>query len=150
TQQITTESYVVIKDPDILVTGLGMLIQLRKRDPNDLPGRSATGFQGAESAKLFENVRVVMRDVGQSGMCPGWSPRQAAAKPAELAAKAGGGGASSKSDQPSPLDIRSAGPMHIDLPRDATVVEVGPPEPPQPTKVRFDRDVVALYGRPDR
>ena len=30
TQQITTESHVVIEDPDMVTTGDGMLVQLRK------------------------------------------------------------------------------------------------------------------------
>ena len=44
-------------------------------------------------------------------------------------------------------DIRCDGKMHVDLAKSITPVEIGPPEPPSPTKVQFDRNVVALHGQ---
>ena len=49
---------------------------------------------------------------------------------------------------PSPLDILSDGPMRVDFARNSIPVEEGPPEAPGPTMVRFERNVVALYGHP--
>ena len=70
TRQIHTESYVVIQDPDMVTTGDGMVIQLRKDDTPRLPG-SSSGFEGAERMDLLRNVHVVVRDVGKSGLDAG-------------------------------------------------------------------------------
>ena len=78
TQQITTESHVVIEDSDMVTTGDGMLIQLRKAEATE-PGGSS-GFDGAERLVLFKNVHVVMHDVGKSGMLPGMSQPHRPAK----------------------------------------------------------------------
>src|SRR5205823_4484647 len=91
TQRITTESHVDIQDPDTLASGDGMLIQLRRKDPNAPAGQSSSGFNGAETAYLLKNAHVVMRDVGQSGVLPGSAPpRPAAAKTGEPPARVGG------------------------------------------------------------
>ena len=71
TLQIRSESDVVIQDPDMRVTGRGMLIQLRSPDETSGPSHSPAGFQGAKTLYLHQNVDVVMRDVGKSGILPG-------------------------------------------------------------------------------
>src|SRR5262249_10908822 len=74
TQQITTDSHVIIQDPDTQAVCDGMLIQLHKQDPNSPPGQSTSGFGGAEYAILQKTVQVRMRDVGQSGVFPAAPP----------------------------------------------------------------------------
>ena len=69
TRQITTESHVVIVDPDMVTSGDGMMVQLRQDDAPQ-PGASS-GFGGAERLELLKNVDVVIHDVGKSGMMPG-------------------------------------------------------------------------------
>ena len=116
-----------------------------------------------EFAILKKNVRVMMRDVGNSGVFPGSGPK--AAKPAksghELAKTAVVANTTVKdaaakdakspaNDEPVPLIIQSEGPMRIDWPPDRVPVAEGPPAPPAPTLVRFERNVVALHGRIDR
>ena len=46
TQQITTESPVVIEDPEMVTTSDGMLIQLRKNDPEPCPAAHRRAFRG--------------------------------------------------------------------------------------------------------
>ena len=76
---ITSSSHVVMQDPDQTTIGDGLEIKLRSPDPGTAAAQnsSASGFGGAEYAILEKNVRVTMRDVGNSGVLPG-----AAAKPA--------------------------------------------------------------------
>ena len=69
TQQITTDSHVVIEDPDMITTGDVMRVQLRTADAQQ-PGGSS-GFDGAEYLELFRNVHVLIHDVGKSGIMPG-------------------------------------------------------------------------------
>ena len=71
TQQIRSESDVVIQDRDMRITGIGMKIQLRARDPNLPATGGSAGFDGAETLYLHKNVHVVMRDVGKSGILSG-------------------------------------------------------------------------------
>jgi hypothetical protein len=156
-QQITTESPVAMRDAEQTTTGLGMLIQLRKKDPNALAaGQSSTGFEGAEYLFLFKNPRVTLRDVGNSGVMPGSGATKKTSKTAAVKAQAGGGGSAAKKDPsaapegPSPLVIMSDGPMRVDFAKDQIPVLVGPPEPPPPTRVKFERNVVALQMHPGR
>ena len=159
TQQITTESHVVIVDPDQTIIGDGLVIQLRRPDPDGLPSSSSGGFGGVEYAILMKNHRVTLRDVGESGVFPGNNSSKKAAAPAKAvqvaasasASKAGAqGGKPQAPVEPVPLHIRGDGLMRIDLPPDGLPVAVGPPAPPAPTLVRFERNVVALHGRPDK
>ena len=78
TQQITSESHVVIQDAEMVTSGDGMLVQLGKSD-DSTPGDSS-GFDGVEYLELFRNVHVVMHDVGKSGMMPGESTTATAHK----------------------------------------------------------------------
>ena len=165
TQQITTESHVDLVDPDQTTIGDGLVIQLRKPDLEARPasGSSSSGFGGVEFAILKKNPRVAMRDVGQSGMLPGSGPKPATTRKSTTPAKAvdvvanvtrrAPGAKDVKSpanDEPVPLIIQSEGLMRIDWPPDRVPVAEGPPAPPAPTLVRFERNVVALHGRIDR
>lgn len=160
TQQITTASQVVMIDPDQKTIGDGLEIQLRAQDPR-LTGSSSSsgGFAGVKYAILKKNVRVHMRDVGSSGFLPGTATastqKTASGKVVEVTARtdragSAAGGKPGAPAEPMPLYIQSDGPMRIDVPPDQAPVAVGPPAPPAPTLVRFERNVVALHGRPDR
>lgn len=161
---ITTESHVHIEDPDLKADGDGLEILLRKPDPTLAVSQSSSssGFAGAEYAILQKNVHVVMRDVGNSGILPGAGAQAApASRPAkaattvDLTVQAASGDGAAKdgkvaaSPEPVPLYVQSDSLMRIDFPPDAIPVAVGPPAPPAPTLVRFERKVVALHGRLD-
>jgi hypothetical protein len=159
TQQITTDSHVVIEDPDIVTTGDGMLIQLRKDDLS-LPSGSSSGFDGAERMELNKNVHVVMRDVGKSGMLSGpqGSHRMPGQKDRRNAVVASGvdqkAPQAKSADEPTPLDLSCESKMQVHFPKPQLPVLIGPPSPPLPTLVQFDRNVVLLRGpldgRPDQ
>ncbi|MHB1557816.1 MAG: LptA/OstA family protein [Isosphaeraceae bacterium] len=160
TQQITTASHVVMIDPDQKTIGDGLEIQLRAHDPG-LAGSSSSsgGFAGVKYAILKKTVRVHMRDVGNSGFLPGTATastqKTASAKVVEVTARADKAGSATAGKpgtpaEPMPLYIQSDGLMRIDIPPDQAPVAVGPPAPPAPTLIRFERNVVALHGRPDR
>ena len=109
------------------VTGTGFLIKLRPKNETD-PG---TGFPGAKTAYLRRDVHIVINDVGRSGILPGTArPEQA------------------QGDK-TPLDLRCAGQMQVDLPRERRYPPtfVGPPQPPGTTLATFTRDVVVLRGK---
>jgi hypothetical protein len=153
TQKIESLSDVIIQDRDIKISGTELEIKLRSMDP--IPGRSSGGFQGAEYAILKRNVHVVMRDVGKSGILPG-SAQGAKGKSKEgqtrvetAAARDQKPGEPTPSEQPTPLNVTCDGLMRVDMPEPVAQVLVGPPEPPAPTLVRFERNVVALRGQVD-
>ena len=158
---ITTESHVHIEDPDQKTDGDVLEILLRKPDPNLAVAQksSSSGFAGAEYAILHKNVRVVMRDVGNSGfISSGPAPAKksaGAATTGELTVQATAkdpnatDGKTAKAPEPVPLFVQSEGLMRIDFPPDTIPVAVGPPEPPAPTLVRFERNVVAWRGLVD-
>lgn len=158
TQKIESTSDVIIQDKDIKISGTELEIKLRSMDP--LPGQSSSGFQGAEYAILKRNVHVEMRDVGKSGILPG-SSRASQGKSTERQVQVQtAGGRDQKPDeparpvQPTPMNVTCDGLMRVDMPPAVAEVTVGPPEPPVPTLVRFERNVVALRGqvedRPDQ
>ena len=125
--EIRSDREVVIQDVDMRVTGTGFLIKLRPKNETD-PG---TGFPGAKTAYLRRDVHIVMNDVGRSGILPGTArPEQA------------------QGDK-TPLDLRCAGQMQVDLPRERRYPPtfVGPPQPPGTTLATFTRDVVVLRGK---
>jgi len=152
-QQISTESHVVMVDPDMVTTGDGMLIQLRKDDAQR-PGGSS-GFQGAERLDLLKNVDVVMRDVGKAGIMPGSQKgkRVAPAKsPRKTEVSDRSGPATARSSEllePTPLHLHCDSKMQVYLPKPQLPVEVGPPAPPAPTLVQFERNVVVIRGQLD-
>ncbi len=147
-ERIESPSDVVIQDRDIRVTGRHLEITLW----SDQSGKPGGGFGGAKQLRLFENVHVVMRDVGKSGLLPGASDSKRSVDATVTVDQTGK--PASKASQPTPLDLRCDSEMQVDLPRPSLGVEVGPPEPPAPTFVRFDRNVVVLRGpasgRPDQ
>jgi len=158
TQQITTDARVIIEDPDMVTTGDGLLIQLRKNEiPR--PAGSSSGFEGAERLDLNKNVHVVMRDVGKSGLMPGLAtPHRTSKQTAEVTVQPAGTNQREAKpappEPPTPLDLRCDWKMQVFLPKPKLPVAVGPPEPPAPTLVQFDRNVVVLRGeldeRPDQ
>lgn len=161
TQQITTTSHVVMTDPDQKTIGDGLEIQLRAKDPGLAEASSSPGgFAGVRYAILKKNVRVFLRDVGNSGFLPGMTttstPKTASGKTVEVTARtdnaksAAAGRKPGTPAEPTPLYIQSDSQMRVDFPPDQLPVAVGPPAPPAPTLVRFERNVVALHGRPDR
>jgi hypothetical protein len=131
TLQVRSESDVVIQDRDMWVNGYDLLIQLRAKEEVD-PTVTTGGFEGAKSAFLKSNVHVILYDSGRSGILP--------AKPAGPQQSSGG--------ERTPVDLRCAGPMQIDLPKPRLPVRVGPPAPPEPTFARFSINVVVLQGKP--
>ena len=149
TQQITTESHVIIEDSDMIITGDGMRIQLRSNDVPQ-PGGSSS-FDGAKYLELLKNVHVVMHD---SGMMPGMKqPNRSADRLIEARLQVAGGPVPiaqlESVQQPTPLNVTCDSRMRVDLPRPRLPVIVGPPAPPAPTIVQFDRNVVVLRGQVD-
>jgi len=151
TKQITTDSHVVIRDPDMVTTGDIMLIQLRT-DETPGPAGSSSGFAGVERMELNKNVHVVMRDVGKSGLLPGSpSTRRGTKANAQTKTQLARGpdqenAEEEPADEPTPLDVRSDSKMQVYLPKPELPVMVGPPAPTAPTLVQFDRNVVLLRG----
>jgi hypothetical protein len=124
--QIKSEAPIYIRDRDMKITGYHLLIQLRSKEEGG-PAASAGTFD-AKTAFLHKDVHLVLNDVGRSGILPGKAaPDQ----------KDGGR---------TPLDVRCAGPMRVDLPKPRRPVLVGPPAPAAPTLVSFMRDVVVRRG----
>jgi hypothetical protein len=129
-----------IVDRDMRVTGKGVVIKLRPKDPATLPPGAdpgAIGFEGAQTAFLKKDVHIVISDVGAQGILPG---------PSQLQQRQGG---------KTPLDLRGDGDgtltrpaMQLDLPKPRMPVKVGPPAPPGPTYARFLRNVEVLRGKP--
>ena len=155
TQKITTASHVVFQDPDQTTIGDGMLIQLRKKDPNARPGQSSSGFEGAEYAILYKNVWVHLRDMGDSGVMPAAAPKRKA--PAK-GGRPQGPGCRQRTGREDRAAHGAGGSVAIghhfrwpnarDFAKNAIPVQEGPPETPAPTLVRFERNVVALFGHP--
>lgn len=140
TLEVKSDSSVVIEDRDLRITGDGLLITLRPKEtpgprPEGAEARGAhpsatAGFNGAQSAVLRKNVQIVISDVGPDGILPGNArPEQ------QRGAK-------------TPLEVRCAGMMQIDLPKPRMPVKIGPPAPPGPTIAQFFRNVEVIRGRP--
>jgi len=146
TRLIKSPSDVLIQDQTLRITGRGLEITLREPGP----GNPGGGVGGAKTLILLENVHVMMQDVGKSGLLPGSvDARRVGPGGGQEQVAVTGPGMKSKTE-PTPLDLRSDGPMRVDLPPPATTVDVGPPEPAKPTFVQFDRNVVVLRGAIDK
>jgi len=150
---ISSDSDVLIIDRDTRITGVGMLIKLRPKSESGLPGGHSAGFEGAQSAQLNQNAHVVFTDVGKTGMLPDTAqtkngkPAKAEVMVDSQQAKKNGASKDQPSPEPVPLDIRGDGPMHVDFPKPHLPVKVGPPAPPGPTLVHFERNVVVRRGK---
>ena len=136
TQQITTDSHVVIVDPDMITTGDGMIVKL-STNASPQPGGSS-GFGGAEYLELFKNVHVVIHDVGKSGMIaekkePKRPKSKAGEAKVQVAARAAKAEESEPKEKPTPLDVTCDSKMRVFLPKPALQVKLGPPAPPAPT-----------------
>src|SRR5262249_42004133 len=64
--QIFSDSPVLIVDRDTKITGDGILIQLRPKSVPSAGSRSA-GFEGAQNARVNQNVHVLFSDIGKTG-----------------------------------------------------------------------------------
>ncbi len=127
TLQITTDSDIFLQDRDLTLTGLGMMIQLRRKVGAPAEG-GGMGFD-AETAYVYKDVNLVVKNVGSSGILTG-TPRP------------------EKGGQ-TPLRVQSDNELRIDLPRPHPVVAVGPPDllrQPDPTLARFKTNVRVLQG----
>jgi hypothetical protein len=136
TLQIRSESDIVIEDRDMWINGFGLLINLR---PKDETNPAVSGFNGAKSAFLKKDVHVIMRNAGNSGIMPGSTDPRAHAKVKTKGEPAAG--------DKTPLDLRCAGEMQVDLPKPRLPVRIGPPAPPLPTLALFSRDVLVQQGK---
>ncbi|MDE2506883.1 MAG: hypothetical protein KGM43_06710, partial [Planctomycetota bacterium] len=127
TLQVTTESEVALNDRDLALTGFGLTLQLRPKDPEGV----RPGFDGAQSILVHKNNHIVIRDAGRSGILPGAAQQGQTKRGA------------------TPIDVRSDGAMFIELPKPRQVELVGPPAPPAPTYARFARNVRVRRGELD-
>ncbi len=139
TMQITTNSDVIIQDQDMMITGTELMMQLRRKnavlpmatlgEPTPPPaGGGSSGFE-AETAFLYRNVDIVIKNVGPGGILPGQSKPDAQGR--------------------TPLHLQCAGTMRIDMPKPKPVVVIGPPNPfvePEPTYARFEKNVRVTRG----
>ncbi len=131
TLQITTDSDVFLQDRDLTLTGIGMMIQLRRKvgppDANGVLG-APSGFD-AETADVWKDVHIVVKDATSDGVLPGKAKPEKTGK--------------------TPIDVRSDLSMHIILPKPRPQDIVGPPNlnrPPDPTFVKFKTNVVVIRG----
>ena len=130
--QITSDSEVFLQDRDLTLTGVGLLIQLRRKvgppSPGGGVGGSASGFD-AETTFVYKDVHVTVNNVTANGVLPGTAKPEKSGK--------------------TPLDVRSDREMRIDLPRPHPPVLVGPPyldRPADPTLVKFRTNVRVIRG----
>ncbi len=138
-EQITSlseEQRVVLRDKGLTASGLGMKMELRRRDPND----PAAGFEGIKAISLLRDVIIDVVDVGKSGIVPGGSR----AKPED----APGPDGKARPAGPKPGHIQCDGTMTIQMPRTRKPVRVGPPAPADATLADFDRNVIVRQGDP--
>ncbi|MEO6812150.1 MAG: hypothetical protein ABI353_23830 [Isosphaeraceae bacterium] len=136
TDQIRSDSPVVIRDRDMTATGVGLRIDLRPREGAAQAGgvgSAASGYAGARTVYLLSKAHIVVKDVGRTGIVPG------------VGAKA-----RQASDGPRPGDVQSDGPMRIDLPLPRPIVWCGPPIASEPTLVHFKKNVKVRQGDPNR
>ena len=132
TQQITTDSHVVITDAEIITSGDGMLIQLRKNEVS-MPG-SSSSFNGIERLELLKNVHVVILDVGESGVMPGVKEtRRTTERSIEAKIKVTNGldqaPQTALVNQPTPLNLTCDSTMKIFPAKPRLPIVVGPPAP---------------------
>jgi hypothetical protein len=132
TLQITSDSEIFLEDRDLWLTGLSMMIQLRRKlsiiDPNAMPMGSGSGFD-AEKLFVYKDVHIVSRDAVKEGIFP------AQGKPEPLGK--------------APIDLRCDRTMEIDLPPPHPPLLIGPPDlnrKPEPTFAHFKTNVRVIRG----
>jgi len=153
--QLYSDSDVLIVDRDTRITGVGMLIQLRPKSESGLPGAHSAGFEGAQSAQLNQNAHVVFTDVSKTGILPDTAQTkrgepgkvQVEVQVDSQRAQKNGATKGQASPEPVPLDLRCEGPMQVAFPKPHLPVKEGPPAPPGPTLVHFERNVVVRRGK---
>ena len=127
--EIRTTEHVRVIDQKMTLTGTDLLILMRKgQGPAGSPG----GFD-AETVFLKKDPRIVMADVGKSGVMPGQARGKAAT-----------------TSGPTPATVKSDGEMRVDLPPKPKALRPdfdGPPEQEGPTFVTFRRNVEVVRGR---
>lgn len=150
--QITSQGdeRIVLVEKGTTVTGLGLTMDMRRKapvtDPRAVvvegaappPTGPAVGFDGVKTIILHRDVAIDVESVSQSGIVPGGnkvvatSTKDGTTKPAKV--------------EPRPGHVQSAGAMRIELPRKHNPPGIGPPAPPEPTFVFFDRNVRLQQG----
>jgi hypothetical protein len=130
TLQITSASDLILEDRDLRLTGIGMMIQLRRKIVvNDSGGTSGgSGFE-TETAFVYKDVHIIVNNVGSNGILPGTAKPEKTGK--------------------TPLDLRCQNEMRIDFPKARAPVWIGPPDldrPPDPTFAKFRTNVRVLRG----
>jgi hypothetical protein len=128
TLQITSDSEIFLQDRDLTLTGIGMMIQLRRKGGSPETGGGASGFE-AETADVWKDVHLVVNDVTSDGVLPGKSKPEKSGK--------------------TPVQVWSDRAMHVDLPKPRSPEFVGPPDPnapPEPTFVKFKTNVRVIRG----
>jgi hypothetical protein len=135
TLQITSDSDVYLQDRDLTLTGIGMMIQLRRKvgivDPSVAQAGGGGGGSGydAETAFVYKDVHITINNVTSNGVLPGTAKPEKSGK--------------------TPLDLRCDREARFDLPRPRPPVLVGPPDltrPPDPTFAKFKTNVRVIRG----
>lgn len=134
--QIRSTSPLRLRDRNLLMTGEGLLMELRAPEGDGRAG-AVGGFNGVRDIWVMREIRIHMDDAGKSGILP----INARANVAQADTKTLG-----KDDAKAPLDLDCRGPMHIKLPAPVTPVLVGPPAPVGPTLAKFEHDVRVRRG----
>ena len=93
-----------------------------------------------------------MHDVGKSGIMPGMKepptrPRKRLRPKLKVAGEPDQKAPEALEEQPTPLDVTCDSKMRVFPAKTRLPVLVGPPAPPAPTIVQFDRNVVVLRGK---
>ena len=152
--QITSQGdeRIVLVEKGTTVTGLGLTMDMRRKVPVTDPWIAvlegaatpppvpAVGFEDVKTIVLHRDVTIDVESVSQSGIVPGGgkvvttatSTKDGKTKPAKV--------------EPRPGHIQAAGAMRIELPRKRIPAAIGPPAPPDPTFVFFDRNVRLQQG----
>jgi hypothetical protein len=125
THRIRSDSPFELRERDIVATATGLTIDLIPNvPPPGKPPGAASGFSGAKTVWLHQNIRIFCEDVGRVGVVPGGKQATAGER------RAG--------------DLRCDGPAQFNLPQPRPP---GAPEgPPQPVIAQFFRNVVVRQG----
>jgi hypothetical protein len=127
THRIRSDSPFELRERDIVATATGLTIDLVPNPtPPGKPAGAASGFSGAKTVWLHQNIRIFCEDVGRVGVVPGGKQAKAGER------RAG--------------DLRCDGPAQFNLPQSPPRPPGTPPGPPQPVIAQFFRNVVVRQG----